>query len=77
MDLTLLEIESLGNYLNGDSLREILLDKEYILSVRRTSFGCECLTDQKGYYRENYPDIVVENGSLDEAITMMTGGERL
>ena len=53
------------------------LDKEHILSVRRTTYGYDCLTDQRQYYRENYPDIVVENGSLDEVITMMTGGKRL
>ena len=53
------------------------LDKEHILSVRRTPYGYDCLTDQRQYYRENYPDVVVENGSLDEVITMMTGGKRL
>ena len=63
--------------IKADDEQYVRLDKEHILSVRRTPFGYECLTDQKGYYRENYPDIVVENGSLDEAITMMTGGERL
>lgn len=75
--------EDMDNLLNeyglikADDGQYARLDKEHILSVRRTPFGYECLTDQKGYYRENYPDIVVENGSLDEAITMMTGGERL
>lgn len=63
--------------IKADDEQYVRLDKEHILSVRRMPFGYECLTDQKGYYRENYPDIVVENGSLDEAITMMTGGERL
>lgn len=75
--------EDMDNLLNEyglikvDDEQYVRLDKEHILSVRRMPFGYECLTDQKGYYRENYPDIVVENGSLDEAITMMTGGERL
>ena len=75
--------EDMDNLLNeyglikADDGQYARLDKEHILSVRRTTFGYECLTDQKGYYRENYPEIVVENGSLDEAITMMTGGERL
>lgn len=75
--------EDMDNLLNeyglikADDEQYVRLDKEHILSVRRMPFGYECLTDQKGYYRENYPDIVVENGSLDEAITMMTGGERL
>lgn len=53
------------------------LDKEYILRVRRESFGYSCLTDQKQYYLENYPDVVVEKGSLDEVITMIIGGEKL
>lgn len=53
------------------------LEKEHILAVRKASYGCDCLTDQKQYYRENYPGVVVENGSLDEVIAMMTGGEEL
>lgn len=53
------------------------LDKEYILRVRRETFGYACLTSQKQYYMENYPDLVVEKGSLDEVITMMIGGEKL
>src|SRR5699024_9261429 len=51
------------------------LDKEYILRVRKESFGCSCLTNQKQYYLENYPDVVVEKGTLDEVITMIRGGE--
>lgn len=53
------------------------LDKEFLLCVRKAAYGYDCLTDQKQFYRENYPDIVVENGSLDQVISMMTGGERL
>ena len=53
------------------------LDKEYILRVRKETFGYACLTSQKQYYMENYPDLVVEKGSLDEVITMMIGGEKL
>ena len=62
--------------IKADDVQYGKLDKEHILSVRRTSYGYDCLTDQRQYYRENYPDIVVENGSLDEVITMMTGGKR-
>ena len=62
--------------IKADDVQYGKLDKEHILSVRRTTYGYDCLTDQRQYYRENYPDIVVENGSLDEVITMMTGGKR-
>lgn len=52
------------------------MDKDYILSVRRENYGYACLTNQRRYYMENYPDIIVEKGSIDEVITMMIGGVR-
>ena len=63
--------------IKADDTQYRKLDKEYILRVRRESFGYSCLTDQKQYYLENYPDVVVEKGSLDEVITMIIGGEKL
>lgn len=53
------------------------LDKEYILRHKKEDFGYSCLTDQKQFYQENYPDIVVEKGSIDELIMMMIRGERV
>ena len=52
------------------------LDKEYLLRVRKESFGYSCLTNEKQFYQENYPDIVVEKGSIDELIMMMVRGDR-
>ena len=63
--------------IKADEAQYRKLDKEYILRVRKESFGYSCLTDQKQYYLENYPDVVVERGTLDEVITMIIGGERL
>ena len=54
-----------------------VLDKEYLLRVRKESFGYSCLTDQKNYYLENYPKLVVEKGSVDEVISMLVKGEAL
>ena len=53
------------------------IEKEYILRVKKESFGWSCLTDQRNFYQENYPGLAVERGNLDEVITMMSGGERL
>lgn len=50
------------------------LDKQYVLRKKRESYGYSCLTDQKRYYAENYPQIAIEKGTLDEVITMMIGG---
>lgn len=51
------------------------LDKQYILRRKRESFGYSCLTNQRKYYLENYPQAVIEKGTVDEVITMMIRGE--
>lgn len=51
------------------------VDKRYILRHKKEGFGYSCLTNQKRFYQENYPDLVVEKGSIDEVILMMTRGE--
>lgn len=51
------------------------LDKAYILRHRKESFGYSCLTNQKQYYLDNYPGIVIEKGSVDEVIAMMARGK--
>lgn len=52
------------------------MDKSYLLKEKKEIFGIACLTNEKQYYIENYPEIVVESGSLDQVILMLTGGER-
>ena len=52
------------------------VDKRYLLKEKKEFFGVACLTNKKQYYIENYPEIVVESGSLDQVILMLTGGER-
>lgn len=51
------------------------LDKEYILKNKKETFGYVCLTDEKQFYEENYPDIAIEKGNIDEVIMMMIRGE--
>ena len=43
------------------------LDQSSILKVQK---------ENKKFYQENYPQIAVENGGIDELILMMTGGYR-
>ena len=52
------------------------VDKRYLLKEKKEIFGVACLTNEKQYYIENYTEIVVESGSLDQVILMLTGGER-
>ena len=52
------------------------LDQSSILKVQKENYGYACFTDDKKFYQENYPQIAVENGGIDELILMMTGGYR-
>lgn len=73
--------EETDNLLNRYGLLKVTpeqyagLDQAYILKSRREDFGYCCLTDQKQFYVENYPNIVIERGSIDELIMMMNGRE--
>lgn len=53
------------------------LDKNYLLRVKKESYGYECLTAQKQYYHENYPDIAIEHGSIDDVFALMIRGDQL
>lgn len=68
----------LSNYailkVNNEQFKDI--DKEYILRFKKESYGYSCLTNQKQFYLDNYPQIVIEKGSIDEVITMMIRGEQ-
>lgn len=52
------------------------LDQQYLLKTKKEDFSYTCLTNQKQYYMENYPDVVIENGKIDDLILMLTGGRR-
>ena len=51
------------------------LDKQFIIRSKKEAYGYSCLTNQKQYYMENYPKIVIEKGTIDEVITMMIRGQ--
>ena len=53
------------------------LDKNYILRVKEEGFGYRILTDQKAFYMENYPQITIENGNIDELIFLMVSGKKI
>ena len=51
------------------------IDQQYLIAKRKESFGYSCLTNEKQFYLDNYPNIVVENGNLDDMIMIMLGGK--
>ena len=61
--------------LKMDAAQYETLDKKYVLKTKKEAFGCSCLTDQKHFYAENYPQLVVEQSGIDDLILFMIGGE--
>ncbi len=51
------------------------LDKQYIIRSKKEGYGYSCLTNQKQYYMDNYPQAAIEKGSIDEVIMMMIRGD--
>lgn len=51
------------------------LDKEYLLRWKEEPYGYRCLTGERQFYLENYPNIMVEKGTLDDMILLMLTGE--
>lgn len=66
----------LSNYalLKVDDKQFNQLDKQYILRYKKEGFGYSCLTNQRQFYMENYPNIVIEKGNIDELIPIMIRG---
>ncbi|MDE7273979.1 MAG: ABC transporter ATP-binding protein [Lachnospiraceae bacterium] len=48
------------------------LDQTHLVRTREENFGYSCLTKQRQFYQDNYPSVVIERGSIDDVITMMT-----
>ena len=68
----------LGDYvflkMNPEQYEQV--DKQYLLRCQKESYGYCCLTNQRQFYQENYPALVIEKSSIDKVITMMIRGER-
>ena len=69
----------LGSYglLKLDPEQYASVDRQYFLRVKKEPYGYSALTDQKQFYIENYPKVVIENSGIDDMITMMIRGERV
>lgn len=69
----------LGNYgilkLSPEQFDKV--GKEYFIKVKKDTYGYACLTKEKGFYTENYPDVVLEKGNIDDVFMMMIQGEEL
>lgn len=55
----------------------ISLDKQYIHYYQKERWGVSAITDQRQYYVENYPRMIVEKASLDDILLVNIKGDKL
>lgn len=48
------------------------LDKQYLIKTHKENFGYSCFTNQRQFYSENYPEVVIEKTNIDDLIIMMS-----
>ena len=53
------------------------LDRNFLLYRKRTNYGYDLLTDQRLFYMENYPKVIVEKPTIDQIMLMIMDGDRL
>lgn len=52
------------------------LDKTYVMSKKKETFGYAVLTREKQFYLDNYPEITVEKAGIDQIITLLISGKK-
>lgn len=69
----------LGKYgvIKARSEEYAALDKSRVLRVQKENYGMACLTDDRAFYAEKYPMLTIENGSIDNIISILIRGEKL
>lgn len=53
------------------------LDRDHLLYRKRTNYGYDLLTDQRRFYMENFPKVIVEKPTIDQILLLIMEGERL
>ena len=61
-------------FCNPGFMIDVYKRQQYILRYKKENFGYSCLTNQRQFYMENYPNIVIEKGNIDELIPIMIRG---
>ena len=54
----------------------VSLDKQFVLRFKKEKYGYRLLVKERQYYLDNYPNISIENSSIDDVLYMMIRGEQ-
>lgn len=48
------------------------LDKQYVMAEKKETYGYMLLTKERQFYADNYKGIVIEKGSIDDVLILLT-----
>lgn len=51
--------------------------KNIVLCCEKEKYGYKCITNDRKYIVDNYPEIVIEKGNIDELIMVLVKGEKI
>ena len=50
------------------------LEKDLLLTSVREPYGYQCLVKERRFFKENYPDIIIERCSIDDIVALFSKG---
>ncbi|MHC5373514.1 ATP-binding cassette domain-containing protein [Enterococcus sp. LJL120] len=50
-----------------------VMEPDYLLFTAKENWGYQCLTDQRQFFLDNYPNVVVEKATLDNVLEIILG----
>ena len=65
---------------NEEQYENLISDTNYkniILCCEKEKYGYKCITNDRKYIVDNYPEIVIEKGNIDELIMVLVKGEKI
>ena len=72
--------EETDNLLNNYAVLKVTkeqyahLEKDLLLTSAREPYGYQCLVKERQFFKENYPDIIIERCSIDDIVALLSKG---
>lgn len=51
------------------------IDRKFISGFKKETFGYACVTNDKGYFEQNHPELKVQAATIDDLIILLGGNE--
>ena len=49
----------------------------HLCYIQKENYGYHCITPNRQFFLDNYPQVVIEKGNIDDILTIIERGEKL